>query len=441
MTELTEKPSGGAVSRVFRFVGDCLREMIHGSWRYWTWMAVLAAMLAVGAWSYAQQLSEGLVVTNLTNQVSWGFYIANFTFLVGVAAAAVMIVIPAYIFHREDIKDVVLMGDTMAIAAVTMAILFVVADLGRPDRLWHLLPGIGIFNFPESMLAWDVIVLNGYLALNIGISAYVVYCHYRGCEPKLRYYFPFVVVAIFWAISIHTVTAFLYSANSGRPFWSNPLLAPRFIASAFCSGPALMIIGLQIIRRVSRYPIKQSVINHLALVMAVSLQITLFLIGAELFTEFYNEGEHAASIRYLFLGLDGHDALTPWIWTALLFLGIATFIGTVHPLRQNVITMNIACVLTVAGVWIEKGMGMIIPAFVPTPIGEIYEYAPTPIEIGVTIGIWGLGLLIFTLLAKAAIPIACGGLRAPDAKQASPRCDVRGPAGERAGTATAASTT
>jgi len=440
MTELTEERSGGAVSRVFRFVGDCLREMTRGSWRYWTWMAVLAAMLAVGAWSYAQQLSEGLVVTNLTNQVSWGFYIANFTFLVGVAAAAVMIVIPAYIFHREDIKDVVLMGDTMAIAAVTMAILFVVVDLGRPDRLWHLLPGIGIFNLPQPMLAWDVIVLNGYLALNIGISAYVVYCHYRGCEPKLRYYFPFVVVAIFWAISIHTVTAFLYSANSGRPFWSNPLLAPRFIASAFCSGPALMIIGLQIIRRVSRYPIKQSVINHLALVMAVSLQITLFLIGAELFTEFYNEGEHAASIRYLFLGLDGHGALTPWIWTALLFLGIATFIGTVHPLRQNVITMNIACVLTVAGVWIEKGMGMIIPAFVPTPIGEIYEYAPTPIEIGVTIGIWGLGLMIFTLLAKAAIPIACGGLRAPDAEQAAPRCDVRGPAGDQAGTATAAST-
>ena len=439
MTELTENSGGGAVSRVFRFVADCLREMVHGSWRYWTWMAVLAAMLAVGAWSYAQQLSDGLVVTDMTNQVSWGFYIANFTFLVGVAAAAVMIVIPAYIFHRDDIKDVVLMGDTMAIAAVTMAILFVVVDLGRPDRLWHLLPGIGIFHFPESMLAWDVIVLNGYLALNIGISAYVVYCHYRGCEPKLRYYFPFVVVAIFWAISIHTVTAFLYSANSGRPFWSNPLLAPRFIASAFCSGPALMIIGLQIIRRVSRYPIKQSVINHLALVMAVSLQITLFLIGAELFTEFYNEGEHAASIRYLFLGLDGHDALTPWIWTALLFLGIATFIGTVHPLRQNVITMNIACVLTVAGVWIEKGMGMIIPAFVPTPIGEIYEYTPTLIEIGVTIGIWGLGLMIFTLLAKAAIPIACGGLRAPDAKQAAPRCDVRGPAGEQAGTATAAS--
>jgi len=414
------------MSSIFYFFRDCLREILRGSWRYWAWVGLLLGLIAFGGWFYVQQLTEGLVVTNMTNQVSWGFYIANFTFLVGVAAAAVMLVIPAYIFHRDDIKDVVLMGDTMAIAAVTMAILFVVVDLGRPDRLWHLIPGIGRFNFPESMLAWDVIVLNGYLLLNLAISAYVIFCHYEGCEPKLRRYFPFVVVAIFWAISIHTVTAFLYSANSGRPFWSNPLLAPRFIASAFCSGPALMIIGLQIIRKVSGYPLHQSVINHLALVMAVALQVTLFLIGAELFTEFYNEGHHAASVRYLFLGLDGHDALVPWVWTALVLLGVATLIGMIHPLRRNVITMNIACVLTIAGVWIEKGMGMVVPAFVPTPIGEIYEYTPTLTEIAVTIGIWGIGLLLFTVLAKAAIPIECGLLRKPGVDNPAPLCKVQG---------------
>ena len=412
------------MGRLSRFVLDAVGQMLRGSWRYWAWVSLLLGMIAVGAWSYAQQLEQGLVVTNMSNQVSWGFYIANFTFLVGVAAAAVMLVIPAYIFHRNDIKDVVLMGDTMAIAAVTMAIIFVIVDLGRPDRLWHLIPGIGRFNFPTSMLAWDVIVLNGYLLLNVGISAYVVYCHYRGCEPKLKHYFPFVVIAIFWAISIHTVTAFLYAANSGRPFWHNPLMAPRFIASAFCSGPALMIIGLQVIRRVSNYPLRQSVIDHLALVMAVSLQVTLFLIGAELFTEFYNEGEHAASARYLCLGLDGHNALTPWVWTALALLAVATFIGSIHSLRKNILLMNIACVLTVVGVWIEKGMAMIIPAFVPTPIGEIFEYEPSAIEIGVAIGVWGLGLLIFTLLAKAAIPIECGSLRAPGVEVAAPRCAV-----------------
>jgi len=282
---MSERRSG-----LFHFVIDSLRWLFRGGPMYWTWLALLVLLIGLGGWHYYLQLRDGLVVTNMSNQVSWGFYISNFTFLVGVAAAAVMLVVPAYIFHRKDIKDVVLMGDTMAIAAVTMAILFVVADLGRPDRFWHLIPFVGRFNFPESMLAWDVIVLNGYLLLNFGISFYIVYNHYRGREPDASRYFPWVLLAIFWAISIHTVTAFLYSANSARPYWHNALLAPRFIASAFASGPALMAIGLQIIRRVSDYPIRQSVIHHLALVAAIALQVTLFFVLAELFTEFYNEG-------------------------------------------------------------------------------------------------------------------------------------------------------
>ncbi len=406
------------------FLRDCLRSIFSGSWRYWLWVVFLLGVIGFGGWHYWLQITQGLVVTNLTNQVSWGFYIANFTFLVGVAAAAVMLAIPAYIFNRHDIKDVVLMGDTMAIGAVTMAILFVLVDLGRPDRIWHLLPGIGRFNFPDSLLVWDVIVLNGYLLLNAGISFYVIYSRYQGSEPQLRRYFPFVVVAIFWAISIHTVTAFLYSANSGRPFWSNALLAPRFIASAFASGPALMILGLQVIRRVSGYPIHQSVLDHLALVMTVALQVTLFFVGAELFTEFYNETEHAASARYLYFGLDGHAALVPWIWTALGMLAVASFIGMVHPLRQNLYLLNLACLLTAAGVWIEKGMGMVVPAFVPTPIGEIVEYTPSASEIAISLGIWAIGLLLFTVLAKAALPIECGQLRRPGIKVAEPICPV-----------------
>ncbi len=400
-----------------RFVLSSIGHLFRGPPAYWLWVLLLLGLIAVGGWFYYLQLRDGLVVTNMTNQVSWGFYISNFTFLVGVAAAAVMLVVPAYIFHRRDIKDVVLMGDTMAIAAVTMAILFVVVDLGRPDRFWHLIPGIGRFNFPASMLAWDVIVLNGYLFLNLGISFYIVYNHYRDRDPKQSRYFPWVLLAIFWAISIHTVTAFLYSANSGRPFWHNPLLAPRFIASAFASGPAMMAIGLQIIRAVSDYPIRQSVIRHLALVATIALQVTLFFLLAELFTEFYNEGEHAASVRYLFLGLDGHTGLTPWIWTAVALLCIAVVMLMIHPLRHNPVTMNIALVLIIVGVWIEKGMGLVVPAFIPTPLGEVYEYAPSLTEIMVSIGIWAIGLLIFTLLAKAAIPVQCEFLRQQRARE------------------------
>ncbi len=393
---------------VIHFMFDGVREMFRGPREYWMWLATLAAVIAFGAWNYSQQLTNGLVVTGMSDQVSWGFYISNFAFLVGIAAAAVLLVIPAYIFDRKDIKDVVLVGEGMAVAAVLMAIMFVIADLGRPDRLWHMMPGIGRFHWPVSLLAWDVLVLSIYLLLNLAIPFYVLFSHYRGREPNFRLYFPFVVIAMFWAISIHTVTAFLFSANPARPFWHTSLLGPRFIASAFASGPALIIITLQIVRKVTSYHISQTVIDTLAIIMTFALQISLFFVGVELFTDFYNEGAHAASIHYLFFGLGGFDSLQMWIWVALALNLIAVVILMIHPLRGNTQMLNIACVLAFVGIWIEKGMGLVIPGFIPTPLGEIFEYMPTSVELGVAAGIWAFGILVFTLLAKAVIAIKQG---------------------------------
>ena len=390
------------------FVRDGIGIMLRGDYLYWRWVSFLSLIVFVGFLAYVNQLSKGLVVTGMSDQVSWGFYISNFAFLVGIAAGAVLLVIPAYVFGRGDIKTVVLIGEGLAVAAVVAAMLFVVVDLGRPDRILHLVPGIGRFNWPTSMLAWDVLVLNGYLALNLAIPFYVHYNHYRGREPRLGAYFPFVVLSMFWAISIHTVTAFLFAANSARPFWNVALLGPRFIATAFASGPALIILILQVLRRVTRYPIPQSIIDTLAIIMTIALQISLFFIGAEIFTDFYNESTHAASMRYLFFGLGEAHALRPWIWAALAMNVVAVVILSINPLRRQILMLNIACVLTFVGIWIEKGMGFVVPGFIPTPLGEIFEYQPTSTELFVAAGIWAVGILVFTLLAKASIGIQLG---------------------------------
>jgi len=385
--------------------------MLRGGWKFRAWVGLLLLLVALGAWSYSLQLQNGLVVTGMSDQVSWGFYIANFAFLVGIAAAAVLLVIPAYVFHRLDVKACVLLGEGLAVAAVIGAMTFVLVDIGRPERFWHVIPGLGRFNFPTSVLAWDVVVLSGYLLLNIAIPVYVHYCHYRGREPVFRAYFPFVVLAMGWAISIHTVTAFLFSANSSRPYWNIALLAPRFIATAFVSGPALIILLLQAVRRTTRYPVSQSVIETLALIMGVSLQISLFFVGAELFTDFYNEGAHSASIRYLYFGLHGLTGLRTFIWSALTMNVIAVMILSIHALRHRTVLLNIACVLAFVGIWIEKGMGLVVPGFIPTQLGEVFEYTPTAVELGVSIGIWALCALIFTLLANASIAIERGAVR------------------------------
>ena len=396
---------------IFRFLLDGTRATLHGGWTFRAWVGSLVALIAVGAWCYSLQLQSGLVVTGMSDQVSWGFYIANFAFLVGIAAAAVLLVIPAYIFHRQDVKSVVLLGEGLAVAAVIGAMTFVLVDIGHPERFWHVIPGLGRFNFPTSVLAWDIVVLTGYLVLNIAIPVYVHYCHYRDREPVLRAYFPFVLLAMAWAISIHTVTAFLFAANSARPYWNIALLAPRFIATAFVSGPALIILVLQVVRARTRYPVSQSVIETLALIMAVSLQISLFFVGAELFTDFYNEGQHSASMRYLYFGLHGLTGLRTYIWTALAMNVIAVVILSIHALRRRTLTLNIACVLAFIGIWIEKGMGLVVPGFIPTQLGEVFEYTPTAVELGVGIGIWALCALVFTLLANSSIAIERGEIR------------------------------
>ena len=393
------------------FLLDALQASLRGGAVYRSWLLLLFCLMALGGWLYATQWQRGLIVTGMSDQVSWGFYIANFVFFVGIAAAAVLLVVPAYIFKRRDAKSVVLIGEAMAVAAVLMAMAFVLVDIGRPDRLWHVIPYLGRFNWPSSMLAWDIIVLTGYLLLNLAILLYALFKHYRGQEVDGLGYFGFMLIAMFWAIAIHTVTAFLFSANVSRPFWHTALLAPRFIASAFVSGPALLILVLQVIRRYTDYPIKQSIIDMLALIMAIALQINLYFIASELFTDFYHETEHAVSIHYLFLGLDGVGGLKPWIWLAVIINILSVGLLMVHKTRNTRWTLNLACVLGFVGIWIEKGMGLVVPGFIPTPLGEIFEYTPTWTELGVSAGIYAAGAFIFTILIKGMLTIQLGQVR------------------------------
>ena len=240
-----------AVRNYLVFLWRSGRLAFVGDWRYYTWMGVLTVFCLLGLNAYAKQFAHGLIVTGMSDEVSWGVYIANFTFLVGVAAAAVMMVIPVYIYNNEELHDLVIFGELLAVAAILMCLAFVTVDLGRPDRFWHLIPGIGQFNFPASMLSWDVLVLNGYLLLNVHICGYLLYCRYRGRTPAKWFYIPFVFIAIVWAVSIHTVTAFLYVGLGGRPFWNSAIVGPRFLASAFTAGPALIILAMQVVRRVT----------------------------------------------------------------------------------------------------------------------------------------------------------------------------------------------
>lgn len=385
-----------------KFLARAVWHAFDGSWRFYAWMLVLTAIFLVGANAWAHQVGAGMATTGMSDHVSWGLYIANFTFVVGLAAGGVMMVIPAYLFHEEDMHDVVIVGELLAVAAIVMAIGFVTVDLGRPDRFWHLLPYIGRMNFPRSVLTWDIIVLNGYLLINLHVCGYLLYTRFLGRRPDPRWYIPFVMLSIVWAFSVHTVTAFLYAGLGGRPFWNSALLAPRFLASAFVTGPAFIILTLQAVRWALGMRVPEGAILRLLSILRVTAVINLFMLGSELFTELYAGGAHTASARYLFLGLHGHHELVPWIWTAIALnvCAAAVFLSPSLSGRRGV--LNVALAATFAGVWIEKGMGLIVPGFIPSTLHEIVPYAPSGNEWRVTWGVWALGLMVFTVALRIA---------------------------------------
>jgi molybdopterin-containing oxidoreductase family membrane subunit len=387
------------------FLRRCLASATNGSLLFYTWMTVLTAVALVGANAWANQVAAGMIVTHMTDHVSWGLYIANFTFCVGLAAGGVMMVIPAYLYDDEEMHKVVIIGEAVAIAAIVMCTLSVLVDLGRPDRFWHMIPGIGRFNWPVSMLTWDVIVLNGYLLINLHIVGYLLYMRYLGRRPDPRWYVPFVFLSIIWAISIHTVTAFLYCGLGGRPFWNTALLAPRFLASAFVSGPAFIILVMRVLRITTGYASPPGPAKTLIHIIRVAMVINLVMLASELFTVFYTGGSHAISARYLFLGLHGHGGLVPWIWTATILNLVGAVLFFMPTALERGPVRIIACLLCIIGIWIEKGMGLIIPGFIPSTLHEIVEYSPSIIEWKVTAGIWAFGMLLLTLMLKLIVTV------------------------------------
>ena len=417
----------------FTFIATSVRFALRGGKAYWLWLTVLAALIVWGVVAYVDQVRGGLIVTNMRDQVSWAFYIGNFTFLVGVAAAAVVLVIPAYIYHWKPIKEVAILGEILAISAIVLCLLFVTVDRGRPDRFWHLIPGIGRMNFPRSMLAWDVLVLNVYLVLNVSIVSHLLYRGMQGRPYNARFVVPLILFSIPAAVGIHTVTAFVYAGLPGRPYWNASILAPRFLCSAFCSGPAIMVILFQILQRTTKIAIKDEAIWKVAELMAYAMFLNLLLLGAEVFKEYYSGTEHLVHLQYLFSGIRGHRALVPYAWT-FVACGIGAFLLFLFPAtRRNVVTLNLGCLLIYASVYIEKGMGLVIPAFTPDTLGEIYVYTPTLHELRIGAAIFSVGFLVFTLLCKIAIPIMTGEFAAARRSVAT---DTTGGWAQPAGTAT-----
>ncbi len=378
-----------------------LEKALKGSKSYWTWVIFLLGIIGVGTAFYIYQYNVGLGVTGLRRDITWGFYIAQFTFLVGVAASAVMMVLPYYLHNAKEFGKMTILGEFLAIPAVIMCMTFIFVDMGQPFRITNVF----LHPTPNSMMFWDTVVVFGYLLLNVIISRVTLDAEKKGINPP-RWIKPIIILSIPWAISIHTVTAFLYAGLPGRSFWLTAILAPRFLASAFASGPAILILASLLLRKITKFDPGEKVIKKMGLIMTYAMLINVFFILMELFTAFYsNIPEHKVHFQYLLMGIDGKSALVPWMWTSFVMAAVSIFLLLIPKLRNNLNFLGLACATVFISIWIDKGMGMIVAGFVPSPLGKVIEYFPTLPEIMITLGVYGMGLLIVTVLYKIALSV------------------------------------
>lgn len=378
-----------------------LEKALIGDKRYWSWIFFLFGIMGIGGLCYLLQLTKGLTITGMSRDVTWGFYIAQFTFLVGVAASAVMVVLPYYLHNFKQFGKITILGEFLAIGSVLMCMTFIFVDMGQPMRVLNVM----LHPTLNSMMFWDMVSLSGYLVINVLISRIALDSEKKGIAPP-NWIRPIIILSIPWAVSIHTVTAFLYSGLAARHFWMTAILAPRFLASAFSAGPALLIILCFILRKYTKFDAGKEPIQKLAVIVTYAMTINVFFVAMEFFTALYsNIPEATVHFEYLFLGLEGHHAMVPWMWASQILAVISLVLLYVPKYRKNEKTLIVACITVFTSLWIDKGLGLVIAGFIPNPLGAVREYFPTFPELMISLAIYAMGAFVVTILYKIALSV------------------------------------
>lgn len=368
---------------------------------YWAWIVFLLALIAVGFAAYIYQMVNGFAVTGMSRDISWGLYIGHLTFFVGVAAGGVMIVLPYYLHNVHEYGRITVVGEFLAIPAVIAAMLFVVVDVGSPMKLFN----VYLYFTPHSMLCWDATVLPCYLLLNLIVGYSVLQAENKGVKYG-KIVKTLAIISIPFAFSIHIVTAWLYSGLPSRHYFLTAMLPAKFLASAFATGPSLIILICFLLNKLTGFDAGKKAINMLATTIAYAYTATIFMIVCEFFTAFYsNVPSHMTALQYLFHGLHGHAQFVPLMMLFVVLAIVSLVLLIPRQTRTNYKVLGIACACVFLSMYIEKGLTFVIGGLSESPFGEIVPYHVTAIEVMVIIGVLAIAMLIASILFKLVVVV------------------------------------
>jgi molybdopterin-containing oxidoreductase family membrane subunit len=341
---------------------------------------------------------------------SWGLYITMFMFFVGLSAGGLIIATVPRVFQLRGFKPISKVAVFLSICCTILAAAFIVVDLGRPGRIWHLIA----YSNLDSPLMWDVLVITTYLMISIVYLGIVLRVEKgKGSERALN---ALSTTAFVTAVLVHSVTAWIFGLQMARPFWHSSLLAPMFISSALVSGLALTLFVVLILKNVGYLQKDSDTLGRMAKLLGIFVLVDLFLLFCELLTAFYPLGGTEYAAFRMMLG----GVFAPMFWTEVLGGLFAAYLLLKESTRMRTGLVGFASLLAIIGVFFKRyqlllarfGLPNLTYAGVTTGpqasdagslwhlLGSAFFYFPSLAEWGITIGILSLGATMMTLGLK-----------------------------------------
>ncbi|HEX6128001.1 MAG TPA: NrfD/PsrC family molybdoenzyme membrane anchor subunit [Candidatus Limnocylindria bacterium] len=388
------------------------------------WIGFLLAMLAIGFAAWVYQLANGLAVTNMRNTVMWGQYILFFMFFVGLSAGGLIVASSGKLFGVQRFTPIVRLAVLEATVAVMLAALFLLPDIGRPERLWHVL------RYPNitSPMVWDFTIVAAYFVL----SAAYVWLYTRadlaatGSPLALgtrdtpesrarddRWKGMLAWVALPAAILLHSITAWIFGLQISRGFWYTAIMAPMFVASALVSGLALVILLALVLRWLGKLHFDDGLAGYLGGLLAVFISVEAFFVLSEALTAAYPgapfEGDPIARM------LTGEYAPLFW-FEVIVGLVVPFLILARRRLRADPRWVAAAAGIAVVGIYVHR-LNLVLNGLSYSPVGlppgvsvgtaqdgtsfaMSNWYVPSLVEWLVVLGVLAFGGLVFTFAAR-----------------------------------------
>jgi len=385
---------------------------------YWI-VGLLLLIICWSAFMYIRQLFYGLGVTGLNNTVSWGFYIINFVFFIGISHAGTLISAILRLSQAEWRRPITRMAEVITAIVLLIGAVHPIIDLGRPDRILNVF----FFGRLQSPLLWDVTAITTYFTAST-VYLYVPLIpdiallrdktnHFRWLYEFLSWGYTgterqkhileramtiLMVLVIPIAVSVHTVISFIFSMTI-QPGWHSTIFGPYFVVGAIFSGTATLLVVMIAFRKMYHLEnyLKEIHFQYLGLLLLIFAILWGYFTFSEFVTGIYgNEPMEMSVIWFKFFG-----PYAKFFWLMVVVNFVIPIVVLSFKRLKTIKGIFFASCGVILGMWLER-LIIVVPSLSnPRLPYDVQYYVPSLTEVSLFLGgiaMFCLGFIVFSKL-------------------------------------------